>query len=873
MMKWIAILTVCSMWVAWGSEVAWSQSDAEKRLRLANDRMLALFFDAGKHEEALRLGEETMRTAEQQLGVDHPATGTVVGNLAVMYDAAGRDAQAEHLYQRVLAISEKNWGMVAPTGTPPSHPAIADALNHLATFYLKRGEYTKAKPLLQRSLAIMQRGWGDSHILTAQVLYNLVNVYRAEGHLQEASDMAIAAEALTLKLVLSDMATAAGTALQNIMQTFLASADVALSTHLNIQNEAGQRRAGQVILNRKGLIQEAAWGHQQALLTSVAQADREALETLLTRQAELSALMYKREAVNQNDLSRMAQIRQETEQIEARLGRKYSSRPISQGPSMEAIRKRLPAGTVFVEFFRYGRYNQERNTGSQEPHYAGYVLGPLADGRAEDIGEAKAIEAHVTALREALGNSGNEKIVREVGAHLYRALFTKFAPQLAGAERVLISPDGELNLIPFEVLVDEHGQYLVQRWEIGYVATARDVLRWRNPRRPGPIIAFVAPDYDGREEQKVQTNEGSSPARKAGTHTSVPVVKFEPLKGAENEGQVLRTYFPHAEVFSGNRATERALKGVRGPRILHLATHGFTLKDEEVQALPMARVMPGERGLGPLWTNPMLRSGVALAGANVRRGGGVADDGILTALEGMQLDLYDTQLVVLSACQTGLGTVRFGEGVMGLRWAFALAGARSQLFSLVEVSDPGTLKLMDAYYRNLVAKKGHAASLRAEQIVMLKNGIDPYVWASFVAYGDPGPIELSLSEPPQPVVPRPRPRPPNAPIGSQPGDEVFEPFIDTIKSKGITNEEDITGLVMLKKLVDTFIGTDPPYEKALRDVLDGALEGNRDKVKQAALTARHASSSFYKLNPFILQAIAHAAGEYNVPRKPGRSLR
>jgi CHAT domain-containing protein len=149
--------------------------------------------------------------------------------------------------------------------------------------------------------------------------------------------------------------------------------------------------------------------------------------------------------------------------------------------------------------------------------------------------------------------------------------------------------------------------------------------------------------------------------------------------------------------------------------------------------------MLGEPGIQPLWANPMLRAGVALAGANVRSAGSTEDEGILTAAEAARLDLRGTQLVVLSACETGLGEVRYGEGVMGLRRAFALAGARAQLFSLWEVSDPGTVALMEGYDQNLVEGKGHAAALRMVQLALLQQGTDPNVWASFVAYGDPGP--------------------------------------------------------------------------------------------------------------------------------------
>jgi CHAT domain-containing protein len=140
--------------------------------------------------------------------------------------------------------------------------------------------------------------------------------------------------------------------------------------------------------------------------------------------------------------------------------------------------------------------------------------------------------------------------------------------------------------------------------------------------------------------------------------------------------------------------------------------------------------------------NPLLRSGLALAGANQRDEG--AEDGILTSLEMAGLDLSGTQLVVLSACDTGLGTVANGEGVYGLRRAVLMAGAEAQLTSLWKVSDEVTLKLMGSYYRRLIAGEGRAEALRSVQLEMLADTWlrHPYYWASFVPIGRWEPLSL-----------------------------------------------------------------------------------------------------------------------------------
>ena len=188
---------------------------------------------------------------------------------------------------------------------------------------------------------------------------------------------------------------------------------------------------------------------------------------------------------------------------------------------------------------------------------------------------------------------------------------------------------------------------------------------------------------------------------------------------------------------TGTRATESALKQIAAPRLLHLATHGFFLSEPGAVATgPVAQV--ATRGIiaNAKIDNPLLRSGLALAGANRR--GDAGDDGILTALEASGLNLWGTKLVVLSACDTGLGEVRNGEGVYGLRRAFVLAGAESMIMSLWPASDYATRKLMTEYYRNLKQGMGRGAALRQVQLDMLKRNrqLHPFYWANFIQSGE-----------------------------------------------------------------------------------------------------------------------------------------
>ncbi len=185
---------------------------------------------------------------------------------------------------------------------------------------------------------------------------------------------------------------------------------------------------------------------------------------------------------------------------------------------------------------------------------------------------------------------------------------------------------------------------------------------------------------------------------------------FRPLPATTGEGEALRRLLPGARLLTGEQATEAALKQVSAPKILHIATHGFFLDD--------LKVGPTARGEGAMRVeNPLLRSGLALAGVNKQT---KEEDGILTAEEVASLDLWGTRLVALSACDTGVGEIKAGAGVHGLRRALVLAGSESQVMSLWPVSDKGTRDLMIGYYKALVSGKGRSAALRDVQLQLLK---------------------------------------------------------------------------------------------------------------------------------------------------------
>jgi CHAT domain-containing protein len=310
---------------------------------------------------------------------------------------------------------------------------------------------------------------------------------------------------------------------------------------------------------------------------------------------------------------------------------------------------------------------------------------------------------------------------------------------IGDAKQLLISPDGELNLIPFEALVDERGRYLVENHSIAYLTSGRDLLRMEVPResRNRPVV-FADPLF-GEPQPAISSPSGSTTLislarqRSVTTGGDLSTVYFAPLAGTAEEARSIKTLFPEAEVLTGQQATKAALKRVEAPRVLHIATHGFFLDTGDSANAPT-----GTRAISAKVDikNPLLRSGLALAGANLNRNG--SDGGILTALEASNLNLWGTKVVTLSACETGVGEVKNFEGVYGLRRAFFLAGAETLLMSLWPVSDRVTRETMTAFYTGLKEGLGRGEALRQAQLAMLKrkDRQHPFYWASFILGGE-----------------------------------------------------------------------------------------------------------------------------------------
>ena len=476
-------------------------------------------------------------------------------------------------------------------------------------------------------------------------------------------------------------------------------------------------------------------------------ADRERFDQLRAISAQYSSLVLRGPGVTplgayRTILARLDEERQELEKQISRnsVGLQAELRPIT----VEQVQAAIPGGAALVELFQYYPLNPKAGNPTKhwgKARYVVYVVPHRGDIVWTDLGEAAVIEQAVEKLLSTLRRAAADP---EPAARALDALVMQPIRRLLGETRwVFLSPDGALNLVPFAALRDEEGHYLVERYAFTYLPSGRDLVRLGtsspSPQRP---VILAAPDFGaaaGPAPAPTTTNQRSA---EMGSRS------FGPLAFAAEEGQALGRQLPDAKVLMGIEATESAVKALRGPRLLHIATHGFFLPDQPELPSPSlrdlgggARTLDGMMRPTPYSENPLLRSGLVFAGVNQGKSGN--DDGVLTALEASQLDLYGTKLVVLSACETGVGQVRSGDGVYGLRRALVMAGAETQVMSLWRVNDEATRVQMEAYYGGLLAGGGRSEAMRQVQLAMLHSSerAHPYYWASFIVSGNPAALD------------------------------------------------------------------------------------------------------------------------------------
>ncbi len=680
-------------------------------------------------------------------GKNHPELATARQNLAVAYTATGRWREAIAEQQAARAVLERVYGK--------DHPRVATLLFNMAASFRGKGDYEKALDFAKQAAETRKRALGPNHIDYSRAINLGADIAMSKGDDALALEYLKKADAVYERVVTSSLGLGSDEQKLRYLSSLWRGSAAAISYSVaNPGNAAAADLGATAVLRRKGRVLDAVAAQSLAARKNRGSSQK-SWDTLVRARTKLARAVFQSStdeayAARQE---RVQKLEKQVADIEAELGRTSTASVGAAAFNLDAVREALPAGSALLELVVYRPLAPAAKTEKQRwgaPHYAAFVIQKDAPTAVVALGQAAAIDAVVPRLRAALASPGGkyEAPARELDQMVMRPIRDKLgaSPGARGAVDVYVSPDGLLNLVPLDALLDEKSTPLVESFLFTYLGSGRELLRKAGGSSPTPPL-FVA-------------NPSFGPALESAGGGKFANINFSPLPGTDSEAKALKAIYPDAVLLSGDGASKAALQAAASPSVLHIATHGFFLEDQNA-------AVSGSRGLAledaPKIENPLLRSGLAFAGANKIRTGDAA--GVLTALEAAALDLSGTRLVVLSACETGVGEVKNGDGVHGLRRAFAVAGAETQVLSLWKVDDAATTELMTRYYQRLAKGGGRSNAMREvrRELRAEAKTKHPYYWASFIVSGNATTLDGKY------VSPAPRATPAGAPAPVEPG--------------------------------------------------------------------------------------------------------
>ncbi len=736
----------------------------------------------GDYAEAERFLKQSSVYVEKRLGSDHPEAATHLVNLGKLYSQWGKTdpekyEKARVLYEQALRLRERR--------LLPGHLSIWEIQIERTRLLLQMGQSSDAESLIREAVRIQQvspgldpQDLGMGYLLLADVRFEQGDYRDAAVHYQHAlslfeksfagknSSIVAALVGLGRTAVLQERSSAGleylrraaaletealpyrlAIARPNRKLELLDEAEETRDLVIGVvekyfgADEAAKRFALELLLSRKGLVFE-----DEALLQLTTAEDLPGGARYKWVQLKRKNAAYVMHPPLEEFRSSLIQaVERDLEEQETQLAvhsRVYAQGRFDRAVTTEQITKALRSNAVLIEFVKVRDVItstlEHKQAGS---HYLGFVLRPNQTIAIIDLGDGATLDASINQFRKSVLPKSNVETSLEKVQELYERIWSPISGTVDAAFSVILSPDGLLNFVPFAGLQNpEDGKFVVERWALSYVTSARDLVPYQRylpwfigPPPPADFVLVADPVFDA------QLHHGA---------TSMLSMNFEldqkkffsdfdalprTLEEVETISHLMRQLLPQQRILTKQAAREETILAVRRPSILHLATHGFFAPNSGNASLDRRE-------------NVLLRSGLAVAGANNFHATLSHIDGLLTADEVSGMDLQDTDLVVLSACQTGVGEAKNGEGVYGLRRAFSVAGVRNLVMSLWRVSDEWTARQMIAFYKYYSEGKLPVDALREAQLDMISKlrqaGSEafPALWAAFIVQGTAIPL-------------------------------------------------------------------------------------------------------------------------------------
>ena len=701
-----------------------------------------LYLRDNRPQEALPLFTEVSQAWETQLGKTHQNTMKALNNLGRVLMQLEDYEQAEPLLSEALRRRTEVF--------TKRHADTLRSMNDFGVLLARMGHYEDAVEQLQATLALEEEVLGSFHPYTFETLNNLADLLE---ELEEYGDAhELRREGFARRNTFFDRVLwVAG---DNTRQSYIGLHRPEQDAYLRLllkQGEAGEEIALEVLnvsLQRKGLLLKITSETQQVVQMANDPVLGSITSELTVTRKELASLTLAGPTPENRDVfaSKIHTLEERVNALQLQLGQasqrfREALRPVTPEEVVEQLEE-----VALVDFLVYRNQDQTLQ-----------LLAVVISGGEVNIvnyGELEPIREMIEIVRETIQDEGSEdEDVMMAANELWVPLWEPLTEYLGEQEIIYVVPDSVLNILPFDVLVDDDEAYLIQKHDLRLISSSRDLVADQLPPAKGGIVIVAGPDYDSDKiinspkAKEVSRKRSSSVAQGARMGSGLRGLRFDPLPGAEKEGEVIKEVMDEKDlstiIFARRDGEEQRLRMIsERPQILHIATHGFFLKEEETLARRIKGLSRGSASrLPPPADNPLLRAGLAFAGLNANAPllGEIDtdNDGVLTAMEVLSLDLTGTQLVVLSACETGLGEIHEGEGVYGLRRSFQEAGVNSVVNSFWEVSDDGTQLLMTKFYDKYLSGMPPRQAMREARLEMVESmrWSAPFYWSAFVMVG------------------------------------------------------------------------------------------------------------------------------------------
>lgn len=692
---------------------------------------------------------EALRIYDKTVGPNHILVAGCMNNLAFLLTDTGQPAEAAALLQKVLRVARATYG--------ERHPRTAIALTNLADALSASGEYDAADSYYRRAGEIEAALFGPLSRYPASTMNRRSINQALAGRSSQAAGLAMHAEDLVRAFDLIAIRTMPEReALLRADAKASGERMAGLNTLLSLAaaGAPGAPALDELIRSRAVLFDEIAARHRAdgngdpevaRLVSGLAAAREELARLVVDGPRSMTPTQY------QASLDRARENKYEAERLLAGKSLPFRREMASRQVGLREVAAVLPEDAALISFVRYPRIPCRLNAPARNPA-AKAVLGYMAlvlrahqqEPAVVALGDASTIDAMVAEVRRKIAQEAqdpgraplqSEDSYRRAAARLRARIWDPLAAYWKGARRIFIVPDGSLHMVSFAALPVGRAYLADSGLVIHYLSAERDVAAPAPPPAAGGMLVVANPAFDGAPAPASAAARFRGPTAACDAYRNL---HFDPLPGAAREAGSLASIWRQAggaeSSLTGSSARKSSvIEQAPGKRVLHLATHGFFLD----ACSPAANAAPARSGA---IENPLLLSGLALAGANDRNHAG---DSILTAEEVVSLNLDGLEWAVLSACDSGLGEIHAGEGVFGLRRAFQLAGARTVILSLWPADDNNTRLWMEELYRARFLRGATTAdAVRAATLSLLAHrraahlSTHPLYWAGFLAAGE-----------------------------------------------------------------------------------------------------------------------------------------